>query len=220
MNSQRNKRETDLMSDTTILTHRLFQVDPSQDCDGASASPFDTVDQSHVDEIQRGLFRQYAIEVLRFQLAKCSKVNKIVEDATNTKERRYYASTMTRRAFKKLMCLCSFEDSPATTVEIAATLSISHKAAADLIKDAIGFDTVDETTNNKRKRYAAKNWWVNTFIDNGAQWNFTNGEQLVRARWLYNEFSRANSLNSVGAPPDRKTCVKCGNDSHLPSPCY
>jgi len=203
MNSQRKQnRETDLMNDATILTHRLFQVDPSQDCDGASASPFDTVVQSHVDEIQRGLFRQYAIEVIRFQLAQCSKINKIVEDATSTKERRYYASTMTRRAFKKLMCLCNLTDSPNTTVEIAATLSISHKAASDLIKDAIGFETVTETTNNKRKRYAAKNWWVNTFIDNGAYWNFTNGEHLVRARWLYNEFARANSLNSVGAPPE------------------
>lgn len=202
MNSQRNhNRETDLMNDATILTHRLFQVDPSQDCDGASASPFDTVDQSHVDEIQRGLFRQYAIEILRFQLAGCAKINKLVEDTSHTKERRYYASTMTRRAFKKLMCLCNLEDNPVTTVEIAAALSISHKAASDLVKDACGFKTVDETTNNKRKRYAAKNWWVNTFIDNGAQWNFKNGEQLVRARWLYNEFARANSLNVVGAPP-------------------
>jgi hypothetical protein len=191
------------MSDATILTHRLFQVDPSQDCDGASASPFDTVDQSHVDEIQRGLFRQYAIETLRFQLAQCSKVNRIVEDTANTKERRYYASTMTRRAFKKLMCLCNLEDSPTTTVEIAATLSISHKAASDLIKDALGFGVVNETMNNKRKRYSAKSWWVNTFIDNGAQWNFKNGEQLVRARWLYNEFARANSLNTVGAPSEQ-----------------
>lgn len=188
------------MNDTTVLTHKLFQVDPSQDCDGASASPFDTVHQGHVDEIQRGLFRQYAIETLRFQLALCSKVNKVVEDDTNSKERRYYASTMTRRAFKKLMCLCNLEDTPNTTVEIAVTLSISHKAASDLVKDAKGFDTVNETINNKRKRYAAKGWWVNTFIDNGARWNFMNGEQLVRARWLYNEFSRANSLNAVGAP--------------------
>lgn len=205
MNSQspQSIKRENCMSDATILTHRLFQVDPSQDCDGASASPFDTVDQSHVDEIQRGLFRQYAIETLRFQLAQCSKVNRIVEDTANTKERRYYASTMTRRAFKKLMCLCNLEDSPTTTVEIAATLSISHKAASDLIKDALGFGVVNETMNNKRKRYSAKSWWVNTFIDNGAQWNFKNGEQLVRARWLYNEFARANSLNTVGAPSEQ-----------------
>jgi hypothetical protein len=101
------------------------------------------------------------------------------------------------------MCLCNLEDSPTTTVEIAATLSISHKAASDLIKDALGFGVVNETMNNKRKRYSAKSWWVNTFIDNGAQWNFKNGEQLVRARWLYNEFARANSLNTVGAPAEQ-----------------
>lgn len=200
-NSRERRKESDSMTDATILTHRLFQVDPSKDCDGASASPFDTVDQSHVDEIQRGLFRQYAIETLRFQLASCAKVNKLIEDTDQTKERRYFASTMTRRAFKKLMCLSNLEDNPVTTVEIAAVLSISHKAATDLIKDSIGFKTVDETIKNKRKRYSAKNWWVNTFIDNGAQWNFKNGEQLVRARHLYNEFARANSLNLVGAPP-------------------
>lgn len=200
-NSKERPRENDLMTDAAILAHRLFQVDPSKDCDGASASPFDTVDQSHVNEMQRGLFRQYAIEMLRYQLANCAKINKLLEDTEQTKERRYYVSTHTRRAFKKLMCLCNLEDNPVTTVEIAAALSISHKAATDLIKDARGFKTLDETTNNKRKRYAAKNWWVNTFIDNGAQWSFTNGEQLTRARWLYNEFARANSLNVVGVPP-------------------
>ena len=203
MNSQRNKRrEIDLMSDTNILTHRLFQVDPSQDCGGDSAAPFDSVNQSHVDEIQRGLFRQYAIENLRFQLALNEKLTKVTEDTTQTKERRYYASTNTRRAFKKLMCLCNLEESPTTAVEVAATLSISHKAASDLIKDALGFGVVTETITNKRKRYVAENWWVATFIANGAQWSFRNSEQLVRSRWLYNEFARANSMNKVGNPTE------------------
>ena len=199
MNSQGNKRrEFDLMSDTNILTHRLFQVDPSQDCEGDSVASFDSVNQSHVDEIQRGLFRQYAIEILRFQLALNEKLTKVADDMTQTKERRYYTSTNTRRAFKKLMCLCNLEENPATAVEVAATLSISHKAASDLIKDALGFGVVTETITNKRKRYVGENWWVATYIANGAQWDFKNSEQLVRSRWLYNEFARANSMNKLG----------------------
>jgi Fic family protein len=190
------------MSDTNILTHRLFQVDPSQDSEGDSVKPFDNVNQSHVDEIQRGLFRQYAIEILRFQLALNEKLTKVTEDMTQTKERRYYASTNTRRAFKKLMCLCNLEENSTTAVEVAATLSISHKAATDLIKDALSFGVVTETITNKRKRYAAKSWWVATFFANGVKWAFKNSEQLVRSRVLYNEFARANSTNKVGAPTE------------------
>lgn len=196
------RREADLMSDTNILTHRLFQVDPSQDCKGDAVAPFNNVNQSHVDEIQRGLFRQYAIEVLRFQLALNEKLTNVTEDMTQTKERRYYASTNTRRAFKKLMCLCNLEGNEITAVEVAAALSISHKAATGLIKDALGFGVVMETTTNKRKRYAAENWWVATLIANGTQWAFKNSEQLVRSRSLYNEFARANSTNKVGAPTE------------------
>jgi len=193
-------REMLTMSDPNILTHRLFQVDPSRDSTAKSKHAWDTIDQSHVDEIQRGLFRQYAVETLRFQLALHAKVLGVVEDTTHTKERRYFASTLTRRAFKKLMCLCKLEANPITTVDIGAVLAISHKAASDLVKDAKGFDTIQETIINKRKRYVARCWWVDTFINNGAMWNFKNGEKLVRSRMLYNEFARANDLKAVGAP--------------------
>lgn len=193
------------MSDTNILTHRLFQVDhPSKDFHAESKKSWDKVDQTHVDEIQQGLFRQYAIETLRFQLALHAKVSGVVEDTTLSKERRYFASTLTRRAFKKLMCLCKLEANPITTVEIGAALAISHKAASDLVKDAKGFDTIDESIVNNRKRFVAKSWWVDTFVNNGAAWAFNNGEQLVRSRMLYNEFARANFLNAVGAPEEQK----------------
>ena len=192
------------MSDTNVLTHRLFQVDPSKYGDNELKKSCDKVDQSHVNEIQQGLFRQYAIETLRFQLNLHAKVLGIVEDTTLSKERRYFASTMTRRAFKKLMCLCKLEDNPITTVDIGAALAISHKAASDLVKDAKGFDTIDENILNKRKRFLAKSWWVDTFVKNGATWNFNNGEQLIRSRTLYNEFARANTLKAVGAPEEQK----------------
>ena len=196
------------MSDTNILTHRLFQVDPSKDSGAKTKHAWDTIDQSHVDEIQRGLFRQYAIETLRFQLALHAKVLGVVDDTTLSKERRYFASTMTRRAFKKLMCLCRLEANPITTVDIGAALAISHKAASDLVKDAKGFDTISETIVNKRKRYVARCWWVDSFVDNGAIWNFDNEEQLFRSRTLYNEFARANDLNAVGAPKEPCLCYQ------------
>lgn len=198
------EREMITMGNTNVITHRLFQVDPSKDCDAESKKSWDKVDQSHVDEIQRGLFRQYAIETLRFQLALHAKVLSVTEDATLSKERRYFASTMTRRAFKKLMCLCKLEANAITTVDIGAALAISHKAASDLVKDAKGFGTIDENILNKRKRFLAKSWWVDTFVNNGAAWNFNNGEQLVRSRMLYNEFARANNLNAVGAPEEQR----------------
>ena len=198
------KRGSEKMNDVQTLKSRMFQVDVSSEGSTGSVQPRLTVNQSHIDQIQTSLFRQYAMQILRFQLNMHLKMEAIKNDSSQTKERQYYASTHIRRAFKKLMCVKFLEGESITTVDVGSILRISHKAASDIIRDALGFETIEmlKPDGTNRKRYMARSWWVRTFFNNGAKWWFEHSEELVRTRLLYNEFTRANNLDRIGDGSD------------------
>ena len=174
------------------VNKRLFQPDVSRFVKKARTVPKETFNQSQWNEIQNQLWKQYCVNLCKLELSKHKRLNELQEDPNFSKERRYYVSTPARRMFKKLMCLKRFEEAPVTVVDIASMLHLSHKAASDLIKDSIAFDTITESVLEGRKRYVAQEWWSDSFMRNGAHWHFVHGETTVRSRWLYTEFARHN----------------------------
>lgn len=196
MNSLR--KEESKMTDVHRLSHKMFSSVPEHDAwiEQTTVTQKGT-SQKQMDDVKNLLWRGYCIALLRFDLERHVVVSRNAESKEATKQRRYYISTEKRRMFKRLMCLQRFLNDPVTVVDVASTLMISHKAASDIIKDSIGFDTINESIVEGRKRYMAKEWWVDTFMRNGASWTYQNGEEMIRSRQLYNLFLRENEQNKV-----------------------
>jgi hypothetical protein len=198
MNSLTKNSLEVLMSDSNVLNKHVFNSTISDVIIQSKVEPETELQKEHINEIQNTLWIGYCLNMIRFDLDRHKRLCETLDDSSQSKERRYYVSTEKRRMFKRLMCLKRLENTASSTSDIASALHISHKAASDIIKDSIGFDTVEQTTVHNRKRYCAKNWWVNTFMRNGARYAFLNGENLVRSRWLYSEYSKACISGSIG----------------------
>ena len=101
-----------------------------------------------------------------------------------------------------------------STVDIASTLMISHKAAAQLVTDALGFKVIETITLEQdvceetgavikerpslsKKRYRATQDWMNSFLNNGCCHAYETGEQITRARTLYSEYHRFMVLTQI-----------------------
>ena len=158
-------------------------------------------------EIAQELYNSFGRELLRLDINRHQIQQRIINDTTQTKERRYYVSTQARRMFKRLMVATKMDKASLSAVEIASELVISHKAAMQLIDDALGFgvieiiemaDDVCEQTgvvltrksNGSKKRYRATQDWTNSFLNNGCLHAYETGEQITRARTLYSEYHR------------------------------
>ena len=176
---------------------QLFQPDISNIVSKSWTVAKENLNQSQFDEMQNQIWKRYCINLCKFELTKYRHICELKEDPKFTKERRYYVSTEARRMFKKLMVLKCFEGTPIPVVDIASTLHISHKAASDIVKDSLAFDTIDEDIIEGRKRYMAKNWWAESLMQNGALFQYVQGEGIVRSRFLYTEFARCNSQQQI-----------------------
>ena len=180
-----------------VVKKQLMQPDVSHIVSKSWTVAKENLRQPQFDEVQNELWKNYCINWCRFDLAKYKHICELQEDPNFSKERRYYVSTPARRMFKKLLVLKRFEGTPIPVVDIASALHLSHKAASDIVKDSIAFDTIDETMVEGRKRYMAKNWWAESLMRHGALFQYVHGETTVRSRWLYNEFARCNSEQQI-----------------------
>lgn len=160
-------------------------------------------------EIAQELYNSFGRELLRLDINRHQIQQRIVNDTSQTKERRYYVSTQARRMFKRLMVATKMDKSSLSAVEIASELVISHKAAMQLIDDALGFGVIEiikmsndgdvceqtgavitRNSNASKKRYRATQDWTNSFLNNGCLHAYETGEQITRARTLYSEYHR------------------------------
>ena len=167
-----------------------------------------SIDSKEVhSEIAQELYKSFGRELLRLDINRHKIQQRIINDTTQTKERRYYVSTQARRMFKRLMVATQMDKASLSAVEIASELVISHKAAMQLIDDALGFgvieviemaDDVCEQTgaiikqrpNASKRRFRATQDWTNSFLNNGCLHAYETGEQITRARTLYSEYHR------------------------------
>lgn len=158
-------------------------------------------------EIAQELYNSFGRELLRLDINRHKIQQRIVNDTSQTKERRYYVSTQARRIFKRLMVATKMDNDSLSAVQIASELVISHKAAMQLIDDALGFGVIEiiemvddvceqtgavikQKTNAAKKRYRATEDWMNSFLNYGCLHAYETGEQLTRARTLYSEYHR------------------------------
>jgi hypothetical protein len=166
-------------------------------------------------EIGQELFYSFGRELLRLDINRHKTQQEKMNDTSLSKERRYYVSTQARRIFKRLMVATRMDGSALTKVEIAVELSVTHKAATQLIDDAIGFDVIEtiemeddiceqtgavikQKPNASTKRYRATQDWMNSFLNNGCLNAYENMEQITRARTLYSEYHRFMVLTHSG----------------------
>ena len=189
MNSLLLNRESTAMNQ---MNKKLFHVDVTDNVREAKFTVSKDLDQLQYDDIQNVLWMAYTKKLCKLEIKRYQRLCELQTEPKFSKERRYFVSTPARRVFKKLMILKRFENSPIAVVDIASALHLSHKAASDIIKDALAFDTIEETKVDGRKRYSAKDWWVETTMRNGAHWQYVHGESSARQRLLYSEFARAN----------------------------
>ena len=171
-------------------------------------------------EVAQELYNSFGRELLRLDINRHQIQQRILNDTSQSKERRYYVSTQARRLFKRLMVATKMDKASLSAVEIASELVISHKAAVQLIDDALGFGVIEvievaddvceqtgavikRTSNACKKRYRATQDWTNSFLNNGCLHAYETGEQITRARTLYSEYHRfvilTNTAHGTGS---------------------
>jgi hypothetical protein len=180
------------------VNKRLFQPDVSVVVSQSSSVRNNILEERHFNEMQNEMWKNFCHALCSFELAKYKHTCALETDPKFSKERRYYVSTSARRMFKRLMVLQRFEETPINIVDIASALHISHKAATSIVKDSIGFDTIQESIVDNRKKYMAQDWWADALMQNGAHKSYVLGEDLMQARLLYNEFARRNHQKHGG----------------------
>lgn len=165
-------------------------------------------------QVGQELYNSFGRELLQLDLNRHKLQQKIMSDTNLSTERRYYVSTQARRMFKRLMVATKMDATSISTVEIASELVISHKAAVQLIDDALGFKVIDQIEihddvceqtgitikskqNTPKYRYAATEAWMNSFLNHGCLHAYEVGEDLARARTLYGEFHRFVELGKI-----------------------
>lgn len=180
------------------VNKRLFQPDVSVIVSQARTVRKNILEEKHFEEMQNELWKNFCHALCVFELAKYKRICALETDPKFSKERRYYVSTSARRMFKRMMVLQRFEETPIPIVDIASGLHISHKAATSIVKDSMAFDTIQEFIVDNRKKYMAKDWWADSLMQNGAHYSYVQGEGLMQARLLYNEFARRNQQKHGG----------------------
>lgn len=149
--------------------------------------------------VEDELWLTYGMELLRVDLRKHQKQQAVTQDSSLGDARRFWASTQSRRMFKRLMCLAAGDNQPRTIADIASELYITHKAATQLVKDGMSFDALSKQTftlpkgskgAKQRYGYMATDEWFETFLQNGLRFSFEWAEELMRSRELFNEWHR------------------------------
>lgn len=149
--------------------------------------------------VEDDLWLTYGMELLRVDLRKHQKQQAVTQDGSLDDSRRFWASSQSRRMFKRLMCLAAGDNQPRTIADVASELYITHKAATQLVKDGMSFNVLSKQTftlpkgskgAKQRFGYMATNEWFTTFLQNGLRFSFEWAEDLIRSRELFNEWHR------------------------------
>ncbi len=158
-----------------------------------------TLTKQSIAEVDDVLWFSYGMELLRVDLRKHQRQQSIIADNTIENARRFWASTQSRRMFKRLMCLAAGDQQPRTVADIASELYVTHKAATQLVKDAefnavitkVVIDTPSGVSKaRERNGYMATDEWLESFLQNGLRFSFEWADELMRARELFNEWHR------------------------------
>ena len=165
-------------------------------------------------EVGQELYNSFGRELLRLDINRHQIQQRVLNDTSQSKERRYYVSTQVRRLFQRLLVATKMDKSSLSAVEIASELVISHKAAMQLIDDALGFGVIEviemaddvcertgavikQKSNASKRRFWATQDWTNSFLNNGCLHAYETGEQITRARTLYSEYYRFEILTNT-----------------------
>lgn len=149
--------------------------------------------------VEDDLWLTYGMELLRVDLRKHQQQQAVTQDGSLDDSRRFWASSQSRRMFKRLMCLAAGDNQPRTIADVASELYITHKAATQLVKDGMSFNVLSKQTftlpkgskgAKQRFGYMATNEWFTTFLQNGLRFSFEWAEDLIRSRELFNEWHR------------------------------
>lgn len=152
-----------------------------------------------IEEVDDELWFEYGMHLLRLDLRKHQRQQSIVADNTYSNERRFWSSTQSRRMFKRLMCLAAGDHQPRTIADVASELYVTHKAASQLVKDALSYSVIlkvviDTPSGVSKARvrngYMATDEWLESFLQNGLRFSFMWAEELQRSRDLFNEWHR------------------------------
>lgn len=158
-----------------------------------------SMSDEHMAAVEDELWFTYGMELLRVDLRKHQKQQAVTQDGSLGDARRFWASTQSRRMFKRLMCLAAGDNQPRTIADIASELYITHKAATQLVTDGMSFGVLNKQTftlpkgskgAKQRYGYTATNEWFETFLQNGLRFSFEWAEELMRSRELFNEWHR------------------------------
>lgn len=185
---------------------RVFSLDMDKNKPVVEGKPSIASQEVH-SEIAQELYNSFGRELLRLDINRHQIQQRILNDRSQSKERRYYVSTQARRVFKRLMVATKMDNSALSVVEIASDLVISHKAAMQLVDDALGFGVIEiiemsddvceqtgavikQKTNASKRRFRATEDWMNSFLNYGCLHAYETGEQITRARTLYSEYHR------------------------------
>ena len=187
-----------------VLTQRLKMQDVSHrksiklvDINGNRKKS--TLTKQSIAEVDDVLWFSYGMELLRVDLRKHQRQQSIIADNTIDNARRFWASTQSRRMFKRLMCLAAGDQQPRTVADIASELYVTHKAATQLVKDAEFNAMITKVVINtpsgvskarERNGYMATDAWLESFLQNGLRFSFEWADELMRARELFNEWHR------------------------------
>ena len=187
-----------------VLTQRLKMQDVSHrksiklvDINGNRKKS--TLTKQSIAEVDDVLWFSYGMELLRVDLRKHQRQQSIIADNTIDNARRFWASTQSRRMFKRLMCLAAGDQQPRTVADIASELYVTHKAATQLVKDAEFNAVITKVVINtpsgvskarERNGYMATDAWLESFLQNGLRFSFEWADELMRARELFNEWHR------------------------------
>lgn len=152
-----------------------------------------------IEEVDDELWFSYGMESLRYELRHHQRQQAIIADNSICNTRRFWVSTQTRRCFKKLMCLAAGDRQARTVADVASELYVTHKAATQLVKDAIYYEVIRKVVieapdgvskARQRNGYMATDEWLESVLQNGLRFNFEWAEELWRSRELFNEWHR------------------------------
>ena len=108
---------------------RVFSLDMDKNKPVVEGKPSIASQEVH-SEIAQELYNSFGRELLRLDINRHQIQQRILNDRSQSKERRYYVSTQARRVFKRLMVATKMDNSALSVVEIASDLVISHKAVS------------------------------------------------------------------------------------------
>ena len=156
-----------------------------------------------VDRLKDKLWENYTIELCNRDL----ELHKMRQKSTEVgslyeKQNAYFASTVNRLMFRRLMVRSGLTGKAVTSVEIASVLNISAKAAMTMISECIGMGLVQrmETliSGSNRNKYIGTDELCDCFTQTAAVNNYIVGESVVRAWELYTEMTNLIDRSESG----------------------